>query len=875
LEALQIEADTGRPDLGYHYDLLHWVASGRTVTNATLLLTNGVVVGTYGSLSTYGLRIAPSGKLISESSPTNMNRLVRYNAVQEQASTNWSSSTVAPLISVTSAATPKPEAHFRFTAWAIPGGNGDHVYASVSGASEITTPLEFRDCQFGPGSITAQRVATALTNCLCERLALTLEDANKRPPRSLYNNLFWRGSLQVEVNDDQTWRVYDNLFDQTSIAGTFDYAINHGYNGYVTNFDRLPPNQTNDVVLSPTNLDYQVGPLGRYYYPTNGGLLSRLINAGSRNAANAGLYHYTTTTNKEAATTVDIGFHWIAVSNSLPIDTDGEGLWDAFEDRNGNGVWDAGEFNWQNADTDTNGLPDLQQYEVSNNVLVNDLAQDQNTDQNTQNETAVLAFGNTIIAAWVDSNKNVPGLGLADDNCGPPHWYTTNVPDNVGWAVSRDGGLTFTDKGGLPLLSNVCLKVPTNSSGDGFFMTDTTFGLGQDPMLARDDFSGRIYLLANPRRPSLYYPNGTNQPGQHFVPLWYSTNNGETFVGPTNVAQALQSSTATNANEFADGPFITVDNFAGAGQGTVYATFRMGRSVNTFFCRAGPGGLDWTNTARFDFNGGVPLVAPNHAVYLFHKPSQGAHVFYVSTNRGTNFTGPIQTDFDFTAAEFPLPRSLGASSDDYFLAYIDSTFAINPVNSHFYVIYVNPPSGTNRPNIYFRQSTSGGTNWDAAIQVNVEPGGVATDQWQPALTVKPDGGKLFVGWYDRREDPTNHSLIRMYAAFANLPITDANAFATNFAISTVTFPPVFTGTNTNSGAYDPAYPPNLGELSLDCVPGWFRGTYAKYIGDYDRAFSDSNYVYYTWTDGRIQLTSPNGPTRHQADVRLVRISWPK
>jgi len=71
--------------------------------------------------------------------------------------------------------------------------------------------------------------------------------------------------------------------------------------------------------------------LGAFYYPTNGSStsLTNLFDAGSRNATNAGLYHFTTTTNqvKEATTTVDTGYHYVAVdANGNPIDTDSDGI---------------------------------------------------------------------------------------------------------------------------------------------------------------------------------------------------------------------------------------------------------------------------------------------------------------------------------------------------------------------------------------------------------------------------------------------------------------------------------------------------------------------------------------------------------------------
>ena len=88
-----------------------------------------------------------------------------------------------------------------------------------------------------------------------------------------------------------------------------------------------------------------------------------------------------------------------------------------------------------------------------------------------------------------------------------------------------------------------------------------------------------------------------------------------------------------------------------------------------------------------------------------------------------------------------------------------------------------------------------------------------------------------------------------------------------------TFLPAFTGTNKVDGTYDPAYPPNFSADPAKCC-GSFLGIYRSHVGDYHTAVSVSKYVYYTWGDNRNTSTS-HGVTRNQADVRFMRLSWPR
>src|SRR5581483_1821589 len=229
-------------------------------------------------------------------------------------------------------------------------------------------------CGWGSSTFTL-----TLNNNLIERCSFSLSRGYYVPTTfavNYYNNLvrFGSHSLAYYINPDDTeytlysWVFYDNLFDHValSVSGSsaqpdlfnwMDYVLS-SHNGYVST-TTITGSAGSDK--TPTTADYQVGPLGNYYYPTNGGNLSQLIDTGSRSAASAQLYHFTTTTNqvKEGSSTVDIGFHYVALSQGQPVDTDGDGLADYFEDTNGNGSYATGDLsNWQSADTDGDGVND-------------------------------------------------------------------------------------------------------------------------------------------------------------------------------------------------------------------------------------------------------------------------------------------------------------------------------------------------------------------------------------------------------------------------------------------------------------------------------------------------------------------------------------
>jgi hypothetical protein len=342
----------GMPDLGVHYAPLDFAVGAVYLTNTTITITNGAAVATFsptnGGYPYYGIGLGEAAKFYSEGSPTNLNRIVRYNTAQEQTGTSWNPGRAEAVLTFWGPLTP-PSARFRFTEWSVPAADTKHLFLGEANFSPI-----LRDCQFSGGEIYVDWPQINVTNCLFHRVSTTVFGNVEMNP-TFQNCLFYGGSLTLDNEFGITWTVKDSVFDRVALSqgGT----ITHDYNGYVTNASGqwLTSGGGHDVFTN--TFTWQNGALGRFYQPTN----SIFIGKGSTNANYLGLYHYTVLTNnvKETNTVVDLGFHYVATdANGNPVDSDGDGLPDYLEDANGNGSLDAGEGNFSVVDTDGDGVSD-------------------------------------------------------------------------------------------------------------------------------------------------------------------------------------------------------------------------------------------------------------------------------------------------------------------------------------------------------------------------------------------------------------------------------------------------------------------------------------------------------------------------------------
>ncbi|MBX3744752.1 MAG: hypothetical protein KF833_05535 [Verrucomicrobiae bacterium] len=515
------------------------------------------------------------------------------------------------------------------------------------------------------------------------------------------------------------------------------------------------------------------------------------------------------------------------------------------------------------ADSDSDGLGDLLEYELSFNVLVNSPAADYGKEQNSQFESTCAVLNGNVVVAYVDSNSGVYALGQSS-------LLTSYTPRMVGYAVSEFGGAVFVDKGVPPLSTQ---GSGTSDDGDA-----------GDPVLAVDTTGSLVYLVGTSPRNA----------GHKGIPLWKSTNGGVSFGTP-----ALICGDKTQT----DKPWITVDNATGTGQRDVYVTFTtFGPPQKLWLTVSTDYGANWNTIQEIaasvtngQVQSAIPVVDANHVAYVFWLDSQsaggGAYNNYIKfrkvQSRGASVGSPQQILQTVTTGEaygdLALKRSNSSASNDTFRVFPFPVPAANPSSSkagHLYVAYADKGTGSDRADVFFVCSSNGGASWTSPLRVNSV---ASNDQWMPVIAVKPDGTRLFVAWYDRRNDSSNNSLIDVYGRWGTIASGGSVTFGTEFRITTQSFPPVFAGTlaaNKTNGHYDPVYPPGGVNLHWH-YPEWdddvltvTEPAYQGHVGEYNGAWADSSYVYVTWTDYRLTAQGTLYG-RNQSDIRFARLTWPQ
>lgn len=344
------------------------------------------------------------------------------------------------------------------------------------------------------------------------------------------------------------------------------------------------------------------------------------------------------------------------------------------------------------------------------------------------------------------------------------------------WALSTNGGTSFTDEGPFP---------------NGAVYDQGYASVG------RDQVSNHVYLTTNANTASFQ----SNE-----LALMISTNGGTSFNPAINAADPTLST-----SDFVDISSVAVDNAAGQGQGVVYVAYGdYGGSIDIHmstysggtFAYSTPANLGGANQASLPW----VTVGPNHYVYLaFYGVTGTTPGVYItrSTNQAVTFSTPAVVTplhMPFVAGAYNGSLGLEGETPDGGATpvglYASPQVVTNPVSGAVYIAYADATQGADKANIYFTHSEDGAVTWAAPVQVNDDA--TTHDQFLPSIAVTPDGTRLAIAFYDRRNDANNVGADR-YAASAAIAGSTIT-FGKNFRISKATFP-VLTETGGSTGFF--------------------------------------------------------------------------
>jgi cysteine-rich repeat protein len=405
----------------------------------------------------------------------------------------------------------------------------------------------------------------------------------------------------------------------------------------------------------------------------------------------------------------------------------------------------------------------------------------------TQSETSIAVFGNNVVIGFNQFDPGAPAK-------------------RSGVTFSTNGGLSFTDTGGLPTggASQILLGDPSvTACGDGKFYYS-----------------------------SIYFPNATDSALAVNVGTVTGAN-----ISWTNPLLAI-SATA----DFLDKEWLTCDRLTN----TLYMTYT--RFVN--------GNVGDPTARRIEIiksvNGGVTWTPP---LILDSSSTESIEVCYVATGpssevytmweRGiddilaANTKLEFRRSFDFANSFNPkvtvrtmipsfFPAMVGFNRESTLeIGTLAADHSTGPNRGNLYAVWVEREAGGGeKRDVFVSTSSNRGTIWSAPVRVNDDPAG--NDQVMPWLSVN-DLGTVEVVWYDYRNWKGMYT-VDVYGARSS----DGGAtFSSNFRVTTV-------------------------------PSSWFAPlTITPNFGDYIGSASEGTGFYPTWGDARnndIDVFSSHIPT---------------
>ncbi|HEV8701533.1 MAG TPA: DUF4215 domain-containing protein [Candidatus Polarisedimenticolia bacterium] len=390
----------------------------------------------------------------------------------------------------------------------------------------------------------------------------------------------------------------------------------------------------------------------------------------------------------------------------------------------------------------------------------------------TQSETSIAVFGSTVVVGFNQINGN-RGSGAA--------WST-------------DGGLTFTDGGGLPTGG----PLPKELLGDP---SVTVCG------------NGTFYYA------SIYFPNASDAA----IAVNVGTVSGTTLTWSNPQIASI------STNDFLDKEWLTCDRATN----TLYMVYT--RFVNGNLGMAGPLQVEIIKSADGGTTWSAPLVlesSSTESVQIAYVAIGPDGEVYVLWERGVDDITAAETrlefrrSLDFAASFDPrvvvrsmapsfFPANVGYNREDTLeIGTIAVDTSTGPGRGNLYVIWVEReiPEAPER-DVFLARSIDRGATWSAPVRVNDD--GAGHDQVMPWVSVNSGGG-VETTWYD-------------YRNWTAMSTTD-----------------VYAARSTDGGG---SFEPNV---RVTTVPSsWFvPATFTPNFGDYAQCASEGTGFYPAWSDGR-------------------------
>jgi len=327
-----------------------------------------------------------------------------------------------------------------------------------------------------------------------------------------------------------------------------------------------------------------------------------------------------------------------------------------------------------------------------------------------------------------------------------------------------------------------------------------------DPVLAFDSLGNIIYQ-------QLYQQGST-----YGVVVTRSTNGGQSFSGAYRV-------TSTTVG-LSDKEWICADQTAGPYSNYLYTGWRQFGSTGMRFCRSTNGGVNWSTPITLNGDQGAYVcVGPNGSiqggsVYMANTAGSGIFVARSTDGGATMLPQVLATAFSGSGVICSGRQTVKGCIRTNSFPKIAADNSYGAYRGNVYVVYEANPDGIDNADVFLVRSNDFGNTWDPPVRVNDDA--TTTDQWLPSISVDNTNGRIYLSWFDSREDPTANLQTKIYSTFS----TDGGlTFTTNSPVSTTLFNPDNMKVSQGSGQ-------------------------AFYIGDYMGVAAINKTSLSVWMDGR-------------------------